>query len=141
MAKTPEDILKKLKPTTAFDLTPEDMKVFATYVIGLGPDAFVTRWLQETAAKRAVKVSKPKVVDPRIAGLTTRLASFAKATRLKPAEAAVAFVNFNKEANPSIPASPASAQKGPAPAIKWLVSKSSIEAIEAQLSSFEERFA
>ncbi|WP_430403140.1 hypothetical protein [Hyphomonas sp.] len=141
MAKTPEDILKKLKPTKAFDLTPESMREFADYVIELGPAAFVARWLEYTSAKPTAKRSKPKVADPRVAELAARLTGFAKITRLKPSEAAVGFVNFSKEFDANLPAPTAAAQRGPTAAIKWLVAKSGVEATDARLTAFEERFA
>ncbi len=141
MAKTPEEILKKLKPTKSFALTPESMKMFAGYVIDLGPDQFVARWIEHTSAKKAVKALAPKIVDPRVAILAERIAQVAKTTTLTPAEAAVAFINFSKESDSSIPAPPATAKKGPVPAIKWLVSKTGVEATETQLSAFEEQFA
>ena len=141
MAKTPEEILKKLKPTKTFALTAESMKMFAGYVIDLGPDEFVARWLEHTSAKRAVKALPPKIVDPRIAILAERVAKVAKTTTLTPAEAAVAFINFSKDSDSSIPDPPATAKKGAASAIKWLVSKSGFESTETRLSAFEEQFA
>jgi hypothetical protein len=141
MTTTPEDILKKLKPTKAFDLTPESMEAFAGYVINLGPTEFVARWLESTTPKKAVKVPKPKTIDPRISEITARLAKVAKATKLTAANAAVAFINFSREADNSLPEPTATAKKGPASAVQWLISKSSLDAIEARLSSFEEQFA
>lgn len=141
MAKTPEDILKKLKPSKTFDLTPEEMRAFADYVIEMGPAAIVTLWLELSNPKATKKQAKPKEVDPRVAALTARLTRFAKTTRLKSAEAAVAFLNYSREENASIPEVSASAQKGPAAAIKWLIPKAGLDHVEQLLSSFEDRFA
>lgn len=138
---TPEHILKKLKPTKAFAPTPENMEAFARYVIDVGPAGFVENWLAFTSAKPVAKGSKTTSIDPRVADLTARLTKVAKTTMLTSPKAAVAFINFSREADSNLPEPPAAAKKGLAPAVHWLVSQAGVDVIEVRLSSFEEQFA
>ncbi|MEL6567250.1 MAG: hypothetical protein AAFQ22_02455 [Pseudomonadota bacterium] len=124
MTQTPDNLLKKLKATPSFEVTPKSIEDLAKLAIDLGPRGFSARW-EELNAKPVRKTKAKKPVSPELKSATDTLNKFYKARQMKSGEAAKALVNFAQKFDAGLPVPTAASKKSAVGAVKWLASKTS----------------
>ena len=141
MSKTPQELLKKLKPTRSFDVTPDCIGELARLAIDHGVEAFVGEWRQVALpAKRASSKTSPSS-DPAVVATIATLTEFSKSKQLTSAQAAKAFLNFLIDKHSLLPKPTKTAEKGISAAVRWAVGKTSPGVVSGACSQFVERFA
>ena len=141
MTITPQDLLKKLKPTASFAVDRASIVELARFAITAGEEAFAESWASSVAkSKKAPTPRKPKALDPRIIAAENSLQTFAKSRNIRSAECATAFVRYMLEASPDLPEPTKTATSSIASALKWVAAKAKVD-VDVAATAFVEKFA
>lgn len=140
MTKTPQELLKKLKPTKAYELTEDCIRGLAKFAVDSGEDAFAAEWKKQISSKAPPK-KKTKVEDPTLNEALKIMSAFTKSRKLTSGEAATGILNFAANNIASLPKPTQAAQKGVPASIRWISSKASPNEAKQLVSEFIEQFS
>lgn len=123
MTQTPAALLKKLKSTPSFRVTPVCIEELAKLAVKLGPKEFSELWVElNPVTKKRAKRAAPQL-SPQLKVTIELLTGFYKEREMKSAEAASALMSYSERSVPSLP-NPTKASRGSVPAaVKWLGQK------------------
>lgn len=135
MSPTPDELLKKLKPTPAFVVDADAIRALAELARELGPSEFVKRWEKATASKPARKPPATTEEKDAIAAAKEKATAFGKSRKLTSEETATALYAFASTRN-KLPAVTKTAAKGAGSMVGWLSTKLSVERAVSLVDGF-----
>lgn len=141
MSKSPQELLKKLKPTRSFDVTHDCIAELARLAIDHGVEAFVGEWRQVALPTKRTSSKTNPSSDPAVVAAIAILTEFSKSKQLTSAQVAKAFLSFLIDKHSSLPKPTKTAEKGIAAAVRWAVGKTNPGVVSEACSQFVERFA
>lgn len=137
MTLTPNDLLKKLKPTASFAVTADDLSTLAQLAIQLGPEAFAEHWKALFAPTRKASTKRK---SPNKSAATEALQSFAASRGLKSAEIATAFIRWVVSGR-ELPPPTKAAMSSVVSASTWLTAKLGDASAGELAAQFVEKFS
>lgn len=146
MSISPQDLLRKLKPSASFAVDRDSILELARFAIDSGADEFANSWQvlvapRSRVAKGTVPKGNPKAKDPRVESAESQLKKFGDSRKLKSSESGIALVRFAQQRFPALPEPTKAATASIGGAVKWLASKTGEFGVDNLVNAFVEAFS
>jgi hypothetical protein len=135
MSQTPDDLLKKLKPTKTFVVDGAAIRALAELARDLGPEEFVKRWAKVTTPKPTRKPPPTDGEKTALAAAKGKVATFGTSRKLTSGQTATALHTYASERH-ELPAPTKAASGSSASMVGWLATKLSVGNAVSLVDSF-----